>query len=423
MKSTIKYFSRIFFGESNENSLERRIFLTASLITLLGAALGIIWDLFLGMPRMLTLIVGIFILLYFLLYFNARFKNKYSLLAYFIISLLFLNLLYIFNGGLNGSIPSLFIVFILVFITISNKKNQLFILIITTADLLGLFVVERFFLKDLISPYINNETREMDLAFGYIAALILCFIIINYFKKSIISKNNQLQSLNKSKDLLFNIIAHDLRAPFNGILGFAGLMSDKSENLRKDELQEYAELINIQSQKTFELLESLLEWGRIQTNKIKLNPQSINLYQVVNEIIDYFNENHTINEHEIKVEVPSDIFVIADMVILKTIFRNLISNALKFTPAKEEIKISVEKFNTKHIAIIIKDKGIGMNKEMMENLFNFEINTNRNGVNGESSVGLGLVITKELIEKQGGKLIIESEENIGSTFKFTVQKS
>ncbi len=362
-------------------------------------------------------------LVYFLLYFNARFKNKYSPLAYFIISLLFLNLLYIFNGGLNGSIPSLFIVFILVFITISNKKNQLFILIITTANLLGLFVVERFFLKDLISPYINNDTREMDLAFGYIAALILCFIIINYFKKSIISKNNQLQSLNKSKDLLFNIIAHDLRAPFNSILGFAGLMSDKSENLRKDELQEYAELINIQSQKTFELLESLLEWGRIQTNKIKLNPQSINLYQVVNEIIDYFNENHTINEHEIKVEVPSDIFVIADMVILKTIFRNLISNALKFTPAKEEIKISVEKFNTKHIAIIIKDKGIGMNKEMMENLFNFEINTNRNGVNGESSVGLGLVITKELIEKQGGKLIIESEENIGSTFKFTVQKS
>jgi len=358
MKSTIKYFSRIFFGESNENSLERRVFITASLITFLGAVLGIVWNLFLGMLILLNLIIGVFMLLYFLLYFNARFKNKYSPVAYLIISLLFLNLLYIFNGGLNGPIPSLFIVFILVITTISNKKNQLFILIITTANLLGLFVVERFFLEDLIGPYINNETREMDLAFGYIATLILCFIILNYFNKSIISKKNQLQSLNKSKDLLFNIIAHDLRAPFNSILGFAGLMSDKSENLRKDELQEYAELINIQSQKTFELLESLLEWGRIQTNKIKLNSKSIDLYQVVNEITHYFKENRTSNEHEIKVEIPSDIYVFADIVILKTILRNLISNALKFTPTEEEINISVEELDTKHIAIIIKDFGI-----------------------------------------------------------------
>ena len=421
-KSIRKYLSSVFWGEHKDTNLEKKLFISTSFLTLLASSIGMVWDMFIGMPGILSVLVGVFVLVYFALYYNARFRNKYSPSVYVFVSLLFLSLLYLLNGGLSGSIPALYIIFAIVFITISKAKNQLYILMISTVSLLGLFIGERFFLGNLIIPYASNETREADLAFGYTAVLILGCIIVIYFKRTIITKNKQLQALNQSKDLLFSVVAHDLRGPFNSILGLTDLMKDKSENLTIEEFQDYAELVNKESKKTYDLLESLLEWGKIQSNNMNLHPQNINLNQAISEIIQYFEEKQIIKDHKIKVKVSGEAIVFSDIVILKTILRNLISNAIKFTPAKGEIHILAEEHNAAYF-VMIKDFGIGMTKEILNNLFNFEVNTNRNGINGESSVGLGLIITKALIEKQGGELIVESEKNIGSTFKFSVPKS
>ena len=126
---------------------------------------------------------------------------------------------------------------------------------------------------------------------------------------------------------------------------------------------------------------------------------------------------------EIKRQIPPSIYVFTDITVLKTIFRNLISNAIKFTPTGGEINISIEQYSSKLIEINVKDSGIGMEKEIIDNLFYPEISTNRIGTNGEESIGLGLIITKELIVKQGGNIVIESAVDKGSTFRFTVPKS
>lgn len=417
-----KYVSNIFFGELNSFSLENKVFIAASLITLFTGMVGLIWNLYLGLPFILNFVIGIAIVVYFLLFYYSRYKNRFSPFIYICISLVFLSILYLTNGGLTGSIPPIFILFVAVFISITNSKYHILILILTIINLLVLIIVESFFFKDFIIYYSNIETKEMDLAFGYIASIIIFYLIISFYKKIINSKNKELLKINADKDLLFNIIAHDLRSPFNSILGFTNMMSSKSNELTLEETRELAELTNKSSRKAFELLESLLEWGRIQQGKVHVKPQIINLKQFAIESVDYFKEEYTNKEIEVNIHVIDDIEVFTDFHILQTINRNLINNAIKFTPKGGEICILTEDDDDK-VVMFIQDSGIGMKKEMVDNLFNLEINTNREGTNGESSTGLGLILCKELVEKQGGKLEVESVVNKGSKFKFTMPKN
>ncbi|NQU53666.1 MAG: HAMP domain-containing histidine kinase [Bacteroidetes bacterium] len=291
------------------------------------------------------------------------------------------------------------------------------------SSLLGLIALEYFFASNLIIHYTSIETQALDVAYGYLAALIVCYMLLHYFKKRNLIINEELKKLNDSKVLFFNIIAHDLRSPFNGILGFTSLMSDKSNNLTIEEFKKYAELTKKSAEKTFELLESLLEWGRIQMNKIQYNPQPIKLNQIIDDILNLYEEKFKAKDIELSVQISNEIYVLADLYVLQTIIRNFISNAIKFTPNGGEIRISTEEYNTKNILIIVKDNGVGMDSKIIENLFYPDINTNRAGLEGEKSNGLGSIICKELIEKQGGHLLIESEVNQGSMFKFTVVKS
>lgn len=422
-QSIFKYFSNILFGDKNTFSLEKRVFIAASLISLLGAITGLIWDLVLHLPIILNIVVGIFIIFYFLFYFFSRFGNRYSPILFAFVSLAFLTSLYITNSGINGSIPPLFIVFLVVFIGISNPKHQLLILIVTVTNLLALIIAEKFFLKEIIVQYSNIETKEMDISFGYVACLIISYFLLSFYKKSYTSKNAELQQSNANKDMLFRIIAHDLSAPINNVLGFTDLMTDKTESLSLGEFQKYSEIANKESIKASELLQSLLEWGEIQMNRVKINPQAVNLNQISEEIIKIFKNKWIEKEIEINIQIPKEIYAFTDVILLKTILRNLVSNAIKFTPRGGTIVISTEDFDRKYITINVKDNGIGMNKEMIDNLFHLQITTNRAGTEGEASNGLGLIITKELIEQQGGKLRIESQINLGSTFKFTVLKS
>lgn len=419
-RSINKYLSSILFGESKSRSVENKVFILASLITLLAGIAGLFWNIFLGLPNILNIIIGIAIIAFSLMFYYSRYKNRYSPLLYICFSLIFLPILYFMNGGLNGSIPPIYIVFVAVAISLSNSKYHRLILMVTVINLLMLILAETFFFKEFIIYYTNTEAKEMDLSFGYIACLFFCYLLIRYYKNSITSKNTELHKINANKDLLFNIIAHDLRSPFNSILGLTEIMSNKSSDLTLDKIQEFAELTNKSSVKAFELLESLLEWGKIQQDKIQVIPQLINLKRFAIESVDHFKEEYTYKNIEISIQVPDDIEVSTDLHILQTVHRNLINNAIKFTPEGGEICISTESDDDDRVVMIIQDSGIGMSKEMVDNLFNLEINTNRHGTNGESSTGLGLIICKELLEIQGGVLKVESVLNKGCKFMFKI---
>ena len=238
--------------------------------------------------------------------------------------------------------------------------------------------------------------------------------------KEIKLKNEELQKANAEKDKFFSIIAHDLRSPFQGFLGLTQEMAEELPRLAKDEMQKIAVGMRDSATNLFRLIESLLQWASVQQGLIPFKPEVVQLLPVVNESIAMALKPARDKGIEITYDIPADIKVLADSNMLQSVIRNLVSNAIKFTAKNGKISLSSKVTDNNTVEISIKDSGIGMNGEMVDNLFRVDVRTNRKGTEGELSTGLGLLLCKEFIEKNGGKIRVESEEGRGSVFHFTI---
>jgi len=233
-------------------------------------------------------------------------------------------------------------------------------------------------------------------------------------------KNEQLHQANAEKDKFYSIIAHDLRSPFQPLLGFSRMLAEELPNLRRDEIQKMALSMRSAANKLFDLLENLLEWSKMQQGLINFEPGPFFVLPRIVESLVLVHNAIAEKEIEISYDVSEEMTVFADGNMFESIIRNLVSNALKFTSRKGNISIIARSADDHWVEIKVKDTGIGMNKEIIENLFRLDTKTNRKGTEGEPSTGLGLIICKDFIKKHGGKLWVESEEGKGSTFSFTL---
>jgi len=231
-------------------------------------------------------------------------------------------------------------------------------------------------------------------------------------------KNEQLQKLNAEKDKLFSIIAHDLRGPFSGFLGLTEILAGDLQSLTMEEIQEYSESLSKSATKLYLLLENLLQWSRMQQGSIPFHPKVWQMLQVVEECMEMEPANN--KGISIVYDIPDHIEVCADKDMLQSIIRNLVSNALKFTPKGGKIRISAKGLPDNSVEITVKDTGIGMSPSMVGDIFKLDAQTNRKGTEGEPSTGLGMLLCKEFVEKQRGTIWVESEEGKGSAFKFTL---
>ena len=235
-------------------------------------------------------------------------------------------------------------------------------------------------------------------------------------------KNEELQKINAEKDKFFSIIAHDLKSPLSGFMGLTELMAEGSLNISAEEFHKMAVVMKDSAKNVFSLLGNLLEWSRMQRGLTAFSPELLLLSSVISENMVQIIEDANNKDITINFKIPEDLFVYADKNMLGSIFRNLASNAVKFTRKGGTITVSARADSDKEVEISITDSGIGMSKEMIENLFLLDVNTNRSGTEGEYSTGLGLIICKDLVEKHGGKFWIESEEGKGSLFSFTIPR-
>jgi signal transduction histidine kinase len=233
-------------------------------------------------------------------------------------------------------------------------------------------------------------------------------------------QNAQLQKVNAEKDKFFSIIAHDLRSPFNGFLGLTKMMADDLSGMSHADIQDIAVSMRDSATNLFRLLENLLEWSRIEQGLIPFSPEVSFLRPIVLESVSMVGGSANIKSIEITLEIPGDLSVFADSQILQTVIRNLVSNAVKFTPKGGKISLSARLTPEDKVEISIRDSGIGMDAEMLGNLFHIDARTGREGTEGESSTGLGLILCKEFVEKHGGTIWAESEAGKGSTFFFTL---
>jgi ligand-binding sensor domain-containing protein/signal transduction histidine kinase len=233
-------------------------------------------------------------------------------------------------------------------------------------------------------------------------------------------KSEQLLKLNAEKDKFFSIISHDLRSPFCGFIGLTELLSEELPNLTMAQVQDIAVGLCKSATNLYRLLENLLEWSRMQQGSIPFDPKVIQIRSIVDECIAMVMEPAKSKDIDLTYNIPDDLKVIADINMVQTVIRNLVSNAIKFTSKGGRISVSAKATGDKNCEISIQDTGIGMTSEMVNNLFRLDVKTNRKGTEGEPSSGLGLLLCKEFIEKQGGKIWVESQEGNGSEFKFTL---
>ncbi len=228
-----------------------------------------------------------------------------------------------------------------------------------------------------------------------------------------------LQELNVSKDRFISMLSHDLRAPFTSILGFSEILINESNLTRKEQL-EYLTYINDSSQNQLRLINYLLDWTRLQTGRIKIDPQRLNALTIVYNCVSSLTGNAIRKNIEIKVNVKDTLFIQADERLITQALTNLLSNAIKFSNEGKSIEISADNFNEKFLEFIVKDEGTGISPENKAKLFRIEKMFSVEGTKGEKGTGLGLSLVKEIIEKHSGDIWFYSEPGKGSEFHFTV---
>ena len=240
--------------------------------------------------------------------------------------------------------------------------------------------------------------------------------------KELQEQSKELQELNATKDKFFSIIAHDLRDPVVAFMGLTEMMADDSQKnsakFTPDEIKMLLVRMMNSSRKIFSLLENLLEWSLIQRGMISFTPELLNLSESVNESLAALSESAKIKEIEFTLNISEVLNVYADANMFSTIIRNLAANAVKFTPKGGKVIVSAKQEENSMVEIAVSDTGIGMSKKILGRLFRLDINTGRHGTEGESGTGLGLLLCKDFVEKNGGKIYVDSEEGKGSTFRF-----
>ncbi len=230
----------------------------------------------------------------------------------------------------------------------------------------------------------------------------------------------KLRMLNAEKDKLFSVIAHDLRGPIGNFMSYTRLFTDDSVGMDKEDMVEASKAMHKSATSLFGLLENLLNWSRMQRDDISVNSKPMVLRDVVSANLDLQHENRSRKNIEALNHVDANLKVLADENMLDVILRNLISNAIKFTESGGKISIHAEAQKDGLVNVTVTDTGIGMDAETLENIFRIDKNKSRPGTAGEISSGLGLMLVKEFVEKQGGNLKAESREGEGSQFSFTL---
>lgn len=238
-------------------------------------------------------------------------------------------------------------------------------------------------------------------------------------EEELLKLNEELKLLNATKDKFFSILAHDLRSPFFGLMGLTEELFKNISEMEKEEIINFAEIINQSANKLFSLLNNLLDWSAIQSERIKAKPDRLNLLSEVENIINLFDSSALSKSIIIQKKIRPDMAVFADKNMVEAVLRNLVSNAIKFTNIKGQITIEAEPSGN-FTKISVTDTGIGMKEFVLDKIFRIDSVYTSKGTNGEDGTGLGLILCKELVEKNGGTITAISTPGKGTTFSFTL---
>ena len=233
---------------------------------------------------------------------------------------------------------------------------------------------------------------------------------------------DDLNESNRTKDKMFSIISHDLKSPFSALLGTSEMLVRESakENLNIEKIGKLSRIINDSANRTFGLLNNLLEWARLQSDKIVINPEKINLDDIVVENVNISITAAMSKNINLQYTTPGFYPIVSDKAVINTILRNLISNAIKYTPQNGEITVSLIQIEDIYM-IAVRDSGIGIPEDKVNMMFQSDTIQSTPGTANEKGTGLGLGLCKDFVTKLGGDIWVESVYGQGATFSFTLK--
>lgn len=427
MINALKALHYRLIGDNSSFSLQARIFHELSLIAMVGLPIAILINLFVQVPLVSMIMLGMEIFMG-LLYFNSRYlgNTRFSILTFTLCINIIILVNYFYNSGIKGPTLMLFMLSLIFTLAVAPARRYIFWVVFNACFVIFLLIIEFRFPELVTGSYIDKNSYFTDVGFTYVAVIACIGVIINYILKSYqAEKENalkvsiELKEANDSKTKLLSILSHDLRAPLNSIQGFLELLMEY--DLEEHEQKAIKSSLLNETKNTQVMLFNLLSWTKSQMDGgVKVNLTRVNLHESLKLSIQIQQTAAFQKMITIKNDINADIFILADMDMLKLVIRNLVNNAIKFTRAGGEINIRSEQKGN-HALLIIQDNGIGIAEHKLKNIFSFDAagTTSTYGTNNEKGVGLGLLLCKEFTDLQGGNISFSSVENIGTTFYLT----
>ena len=428
-------------GDRAEFSMENRAFNYVCVITFIILFYCFLFDLYIAQAIMAWVIVALVIVLS-ILYYYSRFKKKFhtGILIYAACSYLALILNYYTNSGITGPTICLFFLTFQLLIAIGKPKQYKIWITLHLTIVLLLLLSE--FLHPSWAPdtYPDRKDRFLDMAFSYVAVIAFIFSITNHLRKyydserkvaeeraltlseqnkQIVVQNHSLEKADEEKNKLFSIISHDLKTPLDSIMGYLEVLS--RQTLSDQEKTEMEDELLQQTKYTSDLLLNLLSWARAQMHGVTVNLTPIHLRDIVEKATSGKVSFAAKKGIKLTYSIDPGIEIIGDKDMLDIVVRNLVNNAIKFTNPGGEVFIKLYK-GVNETGISIHDTGVGIPVEKRDEIFTLKTRSTY-GTNNEKGIGLGLMMCKEFMEYQHGKIWFESKEGAGSVFYVTLPQT
>lgn len=433
-----------------EPNLEKRFFRHAAFYTSILSVLSLVINIVSNLGIVLCIMSIVYSILSFTCFYYSKFDNKYKLASniFFIGLILLLDISYFLSGGLDSSITYVFIItFLILNLVIKRERlNQTLLFVFFILNLLLMFDLENLY-PHLITPYPDLSAKNTDLIFSFGTVSFLISIIINFFKSTyekllndIEIKNKELiisekqakeekekaEKANNAKKDFLSVMSHEIRTPLNAIISIINLLEKNNE--KKDEKENLLETLKDSSENLLALVSNILDFNKIDSSEIKIEEIDFNLKKTIQSIINVYKiqSKERNNLLSVSFEGFDNFNFLGDSLRISQILINLISNAIKFTQnGSINLKINLIEDNaaknTGKIYFEIKDTGIGVSKDRIDDIFEKFIQENSTITRKYGGSGLGLSITKKLIELMNSKIELKSEVGVGSTFYFYLE--
>ncbi len=274
---------------------------------------------------------------------------------------------------------------------------------------------------DVVTPNMGKRQLEiMSRPYNYLnkkvrVASVRDITEKNEFIRALLETQKKLKDLNSTKDKLFSIIAHDLKNPFSAIIGFSEVMMNNQDKFNADQVHEMVSLIHQTSGTAYALLQNLLQWAKLQIGAVYMYPREQTVLPIIHEVLSLHKASLTAKDQRVSIDCHEDVIIYADTYMLHSVLNNVLGNAIKFSYPNSEIIIRV--LSGEQTVIEVQDKGMGMDEDTLSTLFRIDMLQSRPGTNKERGTGIGLILCKDMVEKHGGSIYVESKAGEGSIVK------